>query len=691
MYSEKERRKILDKAEKHVKKGKIKEAIAEYQKLLSEDAEDINVRSLIGDLYLKSNKKEKAIDEFKKMADLYENKGLYSQSLAIYKKIKRLEPQDTDTEVKLADLYSRQGYLSEAKAEYLRLARRFQDNDQIKEAISLYEKATKLDEHDQESKLNLAELYSREELVDKALEKFNQTAELNIKEGNIEEAKAILEKAKNLREKDLRTLANLIEIYKRENKKEKVIELVHDILKKDENNLRGLSILGNIYFEEKNFTKAEQTFKKIISLRPKDVESRVKLGKIHILEEKQDEAFKLYEPLIDSLLRKQKEGKAIGLAGLILAAKKPHIPTLEKLASIYKSSDQKRNLEITYRALLGQYRRENLKEKSLSLLKEFINIWPLDKKAYSEYKKLRRELGLPEEEKEEGETQASIHQSRKMVEESLAKADLYIGQGLLKNARRILEELRIKFPDESRIEEKIVSLDYISAKLEDQEIPRRVEEVSEKETRLFGKKAKQEIKDQKLTAADIFAETDIVPEGSPAGREQDYYDLKDKVEQELDVIQAIRKRQIKGDTAVVEKELSDILSRFKRDVEGKIDKQDYESRFNLAIAYLEQGLIEEAIAELKLASQDEKRAMECFSVLSACYRGKGDLKQAISWIEKALGLAEEGSSQNFRLKYELAALNEEIGERNKALRLYKEIKEWDPRYRDVAAKIEKLS
>lgn len=701
MNSEKKRSKILELAEKYVKKGKLQEAIAEYQKLLTETAQDLNIRSVIGDLYLKSGQKEKAINEFKKIADFYEKSGLYNQSLAIYKKINRLDPDDIEIAIKLADLYSNQGFFSEARAKYLHIVNDLKNNGRTKEAISIYEKILKLDKEDFETKLSLAELYSNEGLIDKAVEEFNEVAEFKIRNKDLKKAKEILSQAKILKKDDLRTLANLIEILRRENKKEKALDLIYDVLERDENNLRTLSLLGNLYFEERNFKKASEIFGKIISLSPKDVEARVKLGRIHVHKGKLDEAFENYEPLVDSLLIKQKEEKAIGLLGLILATKKAHIPTLEKLASIYKSNNQIRNLEIAYRVILEECRRKNLKEKSLSILREIISICPSNEEFYAEYRKLKKELGISEEKGILGEPSIFTDEAKKIVEENLAKADLYTDQGLIKNARRILEDLRIKFPDEPLIEQKIAGLNQISPKVKEEEIPNRVEKVSEKEAQLFGKdlisekrKARflvpEEGREEKLTAADIFAETDIIPIASYEEEGKGYYDLKDKINEELEIIQAICHKQLKGDTTVVEKELSDIISEFRKDVEEKIDKEDYESRFNLGIAYFEQGLIDEAIQEFKLASQDGMRAIDCYSVISACFRRKKDFKQAVKWLEKALNLSEKGSNQSFGLKYELASVYEEMKEWKKALMLYNEIKKWSPEYLDVGDKIEKL-
>ena len=82
--------------------------------------------------------------------------------------------------------------------------------------------------------------------------------------------------------------------------------------------------------------------------------------------------------------------------------------------------------------------------------------------------------------------------------------------------------------------------------------------------------------------------------------------------------------------------LADIFKEFKKGVDKQLGKEDYDTRYNLGIAYKEMGLIDEAIAEFQLAAKDEKRLLECSSMLGICFLEKGMPKLAIKWFEKGL-------------------------------------------------------
>jgi tetratricopeptide (TPR) repeat protein len=700
MTPKSDRAKIESIAEKHIKRGRLDEAIAEYRKLLTGDDQDIAIRNILGDLYIKADNKKKAVEEFERIAAFYEDKGLYSKAIAIYKRIKRLIPDNIDSSKRLAELYRDQGFSSEAKTEFLNLAQSLSKAKKVKEAIGMYENLLKLDRDDLASRLTLAELYTEEKMIDQALEELNKVAEFKMRKNQLKEAGEILNKAKALKEDHSRTITNLIDLYKRDNKKKEALDLVEEILQKDEKNLKALYILGNLHFEDKSFKEAGEIFSRIISIRPKDVEARVKLGRIYIQTEEFDKAFEQYEPLVDTLIRKQKSDKAIGLLGLILSAQKAHLPTLGKLADLYKSLGQLKNFELVCKVILDEYRKNNQKDKMLSVLNELLNTFPEHEDYYNEAKRLKKDLGILEKEGAEEEAEVQVEEAKNIVDSTLAKADLYVDQGLIRNARRLLENLRIKFPEDERIAQKIESLKIIAADVKVDEISDRVDKVTKRETQIFptiGEISKEEQSfvdeaagEEKLTAADIFVETDIIPIVSEELGDRKYYDLAERIATELEAISSTTNNQIKGDTTIVEKALSDIVTEFRKVLDEKVDKEDYESHYNLGVVFLEQGLFDEAIEECKLAAEDENLAIESYSIISFCYRQKKDYKEAMKWLDKAKGIKDKDMDQEYALKYELASLYEDMNDAKNALKIYDEVKKWNPEFRDVAERIKSL-
>ena len=136
--------------------------------------------------------------------------------------------------------------------------------------------------------------------------------------------------------------------------------------------------------------------------------------------------------------------------------------------------------------------------------------------------------------------------------------------------------------------------------------------------------------------------------------------------------------------------LEEIFKEFKKGVDKQLGKEDYDTRYNLGIAYKEMGLIDEAIAEFQLAAKDETRLLECASMLGICFMDKGMPKLAMKWFEKGLETPNRRDEEYQALRYDLATAHEAAGDTQEALSLYTELYGQDATFRDVASKLREL-
>jgi hypothetical protein len=136
--------------------------------------------------------------------------------------------------------------------------------------------------------------------------------------------------------------------------------------------------------------------------------------------------------------------------------------------------------------------------------------------------------------------------------------------------------------------------------------------------------------------------------------------------------------------------LADIFKEFKKGVDKQLGKEDYDTRYNLGIAYKEMGLIDEAIAEFQLAAKDEARILECSSMLGICFLEKGMPKLAMKWFEKGLKAPGRTEEEYAALRYDLAGAHEAAGDVDRALALFTDLYGQDANFRDVATKVRDL-
>jgi tetratricopeptide (TPR) repeat protein len=144
-------------------------------------------------------------------------------------------------------------------------------------------------------------------------------------------------------------------------------------------------------------------------------------------------------------------------------------------------------------------------------------------------------------------------------------------------------------------------------------------------------------------------------------------------------------------TVLGDASLSDIFREFQKGVDKQLGKEDYETRYNLGIAYKEMGLVDEAIAEFQLAAKDEKRLLECTSMLGMCFVEKGMPKLAVKWFEKGLAAPGRSDDEYKGLRYDLGDALEQAGELPQALSAFEEVFGQDASFRDVGERIERLN
>src|SRR5450755_4263400 len=187
------KQKVLSAAEKFVQQGKLQNAIAEYDKVLKNDAKDLTVNNTIGDLYSRLGDSAKAIECFKTVGNAYAAQGFTVKGIAMYKKITKLQPS-VDSSLKLAELYTQQGLFNDARAQYLQVAEDFMKAGDLDQAVRLFQKVLEMDPENVPMRVKLAEVYVRLGKKKEAWEIFSAAAESLRARGSLAAAEDILKR-----------------------------------------------------------------------------------------------------------------------------------------------------------------------------------------------------------------------------------------------------------------------------------------------------------------------------------------------------------------------------------------------------------------------------------------------------------------------------------------------------------------
>lgn len=121
------------------------------------------------------------------------------------------------------------------------------------------------------------------------------------------------------------------------------------------------------------------------------------------------------------------------------------------------------------------------------------------------------------------------------------------------------------------------------------------------------------------------------------------------------------------------------------------DADDAVEQLKLARTYLETGMADEAIGALRAAARSPRHRFEAGSALARLYVQRNEFGQAIEWFERAAEAPAPTSDAGRALLYDLGVTLEASGENVRALAVFLELQADADRYRDVQARIDRLS
>src|SRR6266446_8536002 len=140
-----------------------------------------------------------------------------------------------------------------------------------------------------------------------------------------------------------------------------------------------------------------------------------------------------------------------------------------------------------------------------------------------------------------------------------------------------------------------------------------------------------------------------------------------------------------------EQDFQDMLARFKQGIDENIDEADFESHYDLGVAFKEMGLLDEAIAELQKALRAPEGKLRTSEMLGICFFEKGAYGVAESILRRGLDLAASGDQERLGVLYWLGRALEQQGKKADARELYGRVFAVDIRFLDAEQRVRALA
>jgi pilus assembly protein FimV len=198
--------------------------------------------------------------------------------------------------------------------------------------------------------------------------------------------------------------------------------------------------------------------------------------------------------------------------------------------------------------------------------------------------------------------------------------------------------------------------------------------------------------DESLSWLDQAVASPIAPEKGDDEKlfeeEEGFFDLAAELEQELSQEDLLSGKDLMPTPQ--EQSLEEIVEGFKRGVAESLSAEDYDTHYNLGIAYREMGLLDEAIGEFQLASKEPRYLVDCASLLGGCFLEKGLPELAIKWYQRGLEIPHLPEEAFLGMLYDLGNVYVFQSDFEKARKTFVEIYGVNSNYRDVVAKLAEL-
>ena len=165
---------LKEQARRHEQKEEWQKALDLYlkaiEKLDEEEQPDIGLYNRVGDLFTRTNDRERAAEHYDRAIDLYLESELPNNAIAVCKKILRNLPERHATFLRMGQIRAEQGFLVDARQNFLTYAERVQGDGDLDEAMRALVEFADLAPDDTDIRMAIAMQFVQHERAEEALE-----------------------------------------------------------------------------------------------------------------------------------------------------------------------------------------------------------------------------------------------------------------------------------------------------------------------------------------------------------------------------------------------------------------------------------------------------------------------------------------------------------------------------------------
>jgi tetratricopeptide (TPR) repeat protein len=139
-----------------------------------------------------------------------------------------------------------------------------------------------------------------------------------------------------------------------------------------------------------------------------------------------------------------------------------------------------------------------------------------------------------------------------------------------------------------------------------------------------------------------------------------------------------------------EADFTEMLEKFKAGVAANVDDEDFDSHYDLGVAYREMGLIDEAIAEFQKALRGATQRIRAYEALGQCFIDRKEYDVAVTILSRSLREPGMEDEDLIGVLYLLGFASEESKKPRDAAAYYQRVFAVDIDFRDVSKRLKHM-
>lgn len=695
--------KAMRSAERFLSQGKLRDAIAEYRKVVDHDPRDVVTLNMLGDLHCKNADSRAAYNCYRSVADHYSRQGFAQKAIAIYNKMARLQPNSPEIAQKLAELYKTKGSLKEAKSHYSTLAEHYNKQGRRIEALEIWTEIAVLDPNNTEVYLTIGDAYLHESRLEEAAEAFaNAGARLSVHSRHAEALEAFT-KAFAINPKHPTATAGFIDAKFALGAPHEAVSHIENLLAKERHSRELLSSLIDVLIRAGDAAAAEKQLLKLVEVDPTNYLKCLDLSDVYFAQNDIESAVRILTIASEHMLVGGQAGELQYRLELIEEREPNRLDVVRLLARFCSWQKDDEYLRATLVRLNEISVREGAIDDERYALSQLVISMPQEAAYAQRLKAINLELGIQEEEFSDSFFNKRFVREESVYETGAADDSVY-------------GEVEAEIGEQPAVEKDAVA------------IVNEIEEVNEatvdasKNGRKKSKRSKKSKQEPIVDAIEVSSNGELQKEIDSIKFyiENGYTDLASKAINELKGTYGERaeidelKKTLKAGEKTEESQpearatngnsgtfsvfnFDDLRSELGLEESDGSDSGDFETLYQTAVAYQEMGLMEQAIKEfqdaaaLVSANDGTRRFFNCANLLGHCFMEMGRPNLAVKWHLRSLEMIDLNDEERQGVWYELGLSFEADGDMSNAAKYFEQVYSENIDFRDIGERIKNLA